>query len=844
MEGDVNENYNKYMTIKVRIERYLQNKNKKHNLEIIEDAVTRVQTIISHTYSFLKIFIISTNQTFENNFLEINKDVVLMAMRLFIIETKNGSKPSEKNQKIFDFFKQIYNEHYKKLWNEEKIDGKNLSGILIYAITEIVTSINNNIKNHFVNYVNRYVNCCFKKEHDKILENLSGKDKDIKKNSLKTELRHLKDDIIHLTHTRDAKYNSWFDENIQNIVPILNKNYKKTHIHYINSNPQTYIKNMYFMSNEIIKMDYKPFNFFPSQKSNKPRHIYIDTKTIIDLFLKGKLEQPKNVYFQNIHKYSFELWNKVFKISNKKFKPKSHNFDYMISTDGLSMSIRFIHHSFVDENNKKKENFKKGRINAREEYKNLDRNEIEIRKNEKEEKNKNFKKTKNELKKEGKENFKQLNDEEKEEIKKKMKKNVEFPYLEELSEEELEIIKKMNEDGYVIYVDPGKKNLLFMMNKFGKYFRYTIQERMYETKRIKYRKSLVKYKKNEGIEEIEKELGKYNSKETNLEKLKEYIKKKNEINKELINKYKDEKFRKYKWFQHINAQRSEDNLVNKIKKKFGNKLILIYGNWSIPKQMRNFISTPNIRLKRKLGKHFKIYSIDEYNTSKINYITKMTNENLYLEKIKINTNEKKNEKTTVRKIIEGIDEKMTVRKLIEGMAEKITVRKIIKGIDEKITVRKLMEGIDEKMLIKKLTEGIDEKTTVRKLIEGINEKINKKITVRKLIEGIENGKTCVLKEMKKMHSILTYKLENGRMGCINRDKNSVNNMKIITETYLETKERPKIYCRPNKKEQQTQEGDSKITNKEKPKRKAYSKNPKSCVKLVDEPVEVFYGKSK
>ena len=46
-----------------------------------------------------------------------------------------------------------------------------------------------------------------------------------------------------------------------------------------------------------------------------------------------------------------------------------------------------------------------------------------------------------------------------------------------------------------------------------------------------------------------------------------------------------------------------------------------------------------------------------------------------------------------------------------------------------------------------------------------------------------------------MHPILTYEMENGRKGCINRDNNSVNNMIRITEQYLKDKSRPDPFKR-------------------------------------------------
>ena len=115
--------------------------------------------------------------------------------------------------------------------------------------------------------------------------------------------------------------------------------------------------------------------------------------------------------------------------------------------------------------------------------------------------------------------------------------------------------------------------------------------------------------------------------------------------------------------------------------------------------MRNFISTPNISLKRILKTRFEVYNVDEYLTSKLNYKTYEENENLYL---KINKN-----------------------------------------------------------------------------------KTNK------------GGK------LMKMHSILTYKMVNGRQGCINRDSNGVRNIREIAKTYLITRERKEEFKR--KKQSSTNE---------------------------------------
>jgi hypothetical protein len=47
----------------------------------------------------------------------------------------------------------------------------------------------------------------------------------------------------------------------------------------------------------------------------------------------------------------------------------------------------------------------------------------------------------------------------------------------------------------------------------------------------------------------------------------------------------------------------------------------------------------------------------------------------------------------------------------------------------------------------------------------------------------------------KIHSVLTYKMENKRLGCINRDRNAVLNMKKIVENILEMGEYPYVFRR-------------------------------------------------
>jgi uncharacterized protein YrzB (UPF0473 family) len=185
-------------------------------------------------------------------------------------------------------------------------------------------------------------------------------------------------------------------------------------------------------------------------------------------------------------------------------------------------------------------------------------------------------------------------------------------------------------EGKHIFIDPGKRALFSMIDDDGKFYSYTNRMYLKETKRLKYQSLLKNHKDKIGITKIEEELKQYNSKTCNIEKFKAYINTKIKANETLIPLYQELKFRQYKWYGYINKKRTEDNMVNKIVKKYSKDHIIIIGDWSIGKQMRNFISTPNLTFKRKLQETFKIYNIDEFRTSCLNHKTENKCENIYL----------------------------------------------------------------------------------------------------------------------------------------------------------------------------------------------------------------------
>jgi len=633
----------KYRCIKLPIQKILKSDIPIDVLERINDAVSRTNIITTNSYFLLRLWVL---QKYHNNqeIPIITEDTIRMSMKS-LVKASAGPKPKGNNLALLQEFQNIGNSIFTLQ------DGKNLSAILDYYATTMITAIENNIKMHFIDYIKRFVNSYFKNIYQNELQN-----KEFKKQFYK-ELQRVKNDIINDTEilTCDEKYHTWLNVNRYNIVP---KNYDTSYFYDIKVNPQKYLKHMIFMNLQLEEMNTKMFQFFPLQTHLIPRHIQIDTKSLVELLI----DTDKKQYFDNIETNKEKLWNTFFKLHHM----NKYVFDYTIITDGYSVSLRFLHTDFVNEERIKKDKMK----NGKKLMKGLTDEEKEIKKQEKQVQQ-------NKLKEENRKR-RELEKKEKKETKKEVLH--EFPYIDEVSKDFL--------DGKHLFIDPGKRSLLTMMDDDGNYFSYTNKQRIKETKRIKYSSLLKNYKDKQRITEIENTLSLFNSKTCEIEKFKQYIKEKLKVNDAIAKLYQDEKFRKYKWYSYINTKRTEDNMLNKIENKYGKDIKIIIGDWSIGKQMRNFISTPNLSIKRKLNTRFEVYNIDEFRTSCLNYKTEELCNNLYLP-------DKRN---------------------------------------------------------------------------------------------IE----------RKMHSILTFKMENKRKGCINRDKNGCKNIQKVFNHYIETGERPEKYKRDYK----------------------------------------------
>ena len=117
------------------------------------------------------------------------------------------------------------------------------------------------------------------------------------------------------------------------------------------SNTSDYLKPYIYINKQLENFNdesIRLFNVLPLRSNIVPKHICIDTCGLISNFLgdESTTSHYKN-YKKNDNQY--KLWDRIFDIKNKIFKKKYYTFNYMIKTDGISVSILFIR---LDENNK------------------------------------------------------------------------------------------------------------------------------------------------------------------------------------------------------------------------------------------------------------------------------------------------------------------------------------------------------------------------------------------------------------------------------------------------------------------------------------------------------------
>jgi hypothetical protein len=396
-----------------------------------------------------------------------------------------------------------------------------------------------------------------------------------------------------------------------------------------------------------------------------PKHITIDTRTLITLFIHPYVSASH--FANDVMKYQNSIWNAFFDVSM--IKRAGYVFDHTLITDGFVASVRLMDSSLITKKINREANKKEGRRKQRE----TGQCRQVIESTEDEEVEGSNLPPPRKTSKSG-----------------SSPKQPEFLYLDEVDR------KLLTKAERTFVIDCGKRKLLTMMDtKTKAIYSYTNCQRLHETKRLAYHQKLQASREKTGILAIEEEMSGYNSKTCHSDEFLRYMVHKIEVNERLYPLYETPIYRQYRWYGYLNNIRSDQKLVEtlthiatssseplnvgrkhrsrrlrdhskrkrkrrkqrhktmvittscvdkmklKLKPSFKSsqlstpsppdkekqfpidpkEVVLLMGDWSVGKQMRNFISTPNARLMRLLSKYFRIYYLDEFRTSCLHWKT-------------------------------------------------------------------------------------------------------------------------------------------------------------------------------------------------------------------------------
>jgi len=368
-----------FKSVKVPLQHVL--KNPDINIKKIYDTVVMANKIVSNTLMFMKLYILHYYKV-HNILPPINKEFINSCMKILCTpKTSKGRKPKQETKDLKDTLTTFYNEHYRPLIVEDVLEYTHMNTILDYLTTDILTMYENNIKLHYSKYVERYVNIMWKKKFfiDKIRRmNITSKEKTSRIYQLTHQLKKIKNDLLTVEDTKMKSfgfYHEWIIKQRTLIRP--NKVFAKNNLFYdIECDPFDYLPNMMFMMTQLESEDLKMFNVFPLRSEIVPKHLTLDTTTLIHLLMTNK-QGAKSDYLRegNLKRNEDKIWAFFFRTERQCFKKNKYSFHHMIETDGVSCSILLIRKDLVGLKNLPKH------LNNNELY--LDQENIELLQNKK-----------------------------------------------------------------------------------------------------------------------------------------------------------------------------------------------------------------------------------------------------------------------------------------------------------------------------------------------------------------------------------------------------------------------------------------------------------------------------
>ena len=323
------------------------------NLPKITNVVIKCNKIVIQVLMFMKLFLLDHYEKY-NKLPIINDEFINSCMKILCKENASGRPPKQEIKELKEKLTAFYKTDFQPLIQNEHLDYTHMNTILDYLTIDILTMYENNIKFHYIEYVERYVNVIWKKKFiiSKIRKlNITQKAKEKRVNNLCTQLRRIKSDLLNvenINYKSHSIYHTWINQQKQLITP--NKStYKKNNIVYdLMCSPFDYFPCMIKMMKQVEKEDQTISNVFPMRNEIIPKHIRLDTTTLVHLLMTKK-QGNKSDYLTkgNLKKNENKIWKFFFRTERKMFHKKHYEFHHMIETDGISCSLLLLRKDLI-----------------------------------------------------------------------------------------------------------------------------------------------------------------------------------------------------------------------------------------------------------------------------------------------------------------------------------------------------------------------------------------------------------------------------------------------------------------------------------------------------------------
>lgn len=428
-----------------------------------------------------------------------------------------------------------------------------------YMTNTIQTCLSNNLKVHFVSRLQRFINLTAA-PYDAHFELRA--DRNRARQAIKRWL--IADDEWRRSIDVDPCYDGWYVEHGRHVEASVRD--CRGIAYDIKARPFSYLRPTVYMGSIMERMERderglrpRMFQAISLRTSQVPKYVYIDTKVLQELKL--GVESMPSTWFKDLNKHKAQSWANCFCTERRVFRASQHDFGHLLQTDGVGVSLVFNHKHTGE---KKCTECYQG---ERTDHAN---------------------------------------------------------YIHNLSDAQLDQLRTKT----IVGVDPGKYNLVYMADgsfakqqpngkmKYNK-MRYTAWQRKHDTKQKHY--EAIERKLREPIAHIERGLSEHCSKSVDVDAFKRFVYTKMQDIDTLEACYHNEVLRKNRFRRQALRQQADAGLLNSIERTFGraDDIVLAYGDWSPAQQMKHFVPTKGIGMRRLLSTRFRIVLVDEFRTSKL-----------------------------------------------------------------------------------------------------------------------------------------------------------------------------------------------------------------------------------